>query len=133
MGILDRIKNAFSGDDTKADFWNQLTEEGQVEQVIAQSKSKPQLIYKHSARCSVCWFAKSELENVADEMGPQADMNFVDVINSRNVSNKLAEVLNIRHESPQAILIKNGEAVWHESHGAIKGAKVLEQFLNVAR
>ena len=127
MGILDGIKNAFSGDDSTADFWNQLTEEGQIDQILEQSKNQPQLIYKHSARCSVCWFSKSELENAADEIGSQADMNFVDVINSRNVSNKLAEVLGIKHESPQVILIKDGEAIWHDSHGSIKGAKVLEQ------
>lgn len=130
MGILDGIKNAFSSDDSTADCWNQLTEEGQLDQVLKQSKSNPQLIYKHSARCSVCWFAKSELENAADEISSQADMNFVDVINARGISDKLADKLGVRHESPQAILVKDGEAVWHDSHGSIKGAKVLEAITN---
>lgn len=126
MGLLEGIKNAFSGDDAKADFWNDLTEDAQIDELIEQSKDKPQLIYKHSARCSVCWFSKSELEGAAEKITSKASMNFLDVINSRSVSNKVAEVLGIKHESPQAILLKDGKAVWHDSHGSIKGRKVLE-------
>lgn len=108
-----------------AEQWNKLTDEGAVEKVIRESENKPQLIYKHSGRCSVCLFSKSNLEQHAGDISEVADMNFVDVIGSREVSNNIAEKLNVRHESPQAIVLKRGEVIWHASHGSVKSAQIL--------
>jgi len=127
MGIFKGLKTALSNDGSLAEYWNRLTDEKRIDDIIEESYKKPQLIYKHSNRCSTCWFSKSELENSAGEISSKASMHFVDVVASRSVSNKLAEVLNVRHESPQAILVKDGKAVWDTSHGSIKGKKVLDQ------
>jgi bacillithiol system protein YtxJ len=47
------------------------------------------------------------------------DHAWVRVIEERPVSLHLAERLGVRHQSPQALLIRNGAAVWNASHHAI--------------
>ncbi|MDX1585781.1 MAG: bacillithiol system redox-active protein YtxJ [Balneolaceae bacterium] len=127
MSFFEGIKNMFSqSENGLSDEWHTLKEQNAVDEVIHSSDDKPQLIYKHSYRCSVCLFSKSNLEKQAEEITRFADMHFVDVISSREVSNYIAEQLGVRHESPQAILLHKGEVIWHASHGSIKSAKILE-------
>lgn len=125
MSIFDGIKGMFSNSNSNHINWNTVEETGEIDRIVEQSQRRPQLLYKHSDRCSVCWFAKSELEKSADAIQTDARMHFVDVINSRAVSDYIAEKLNIRHESPQAILVDKGEVIWHNSHGAIGSADIL--------
>jgi bacillithiol system protein YtxJ len=35
---------------------------------------------------------------------------------ARDLSNHIAEALGVRHETPQVLLIKDGEAIYHASH-----------------
>mgnify|MGYP002475528421 CR=1 FL=1 len=65
-----------------------------------------------------------------EELSLKVKPYFVDVIAKRNVSNQLAEELNIQHESPQAILVKNGRAVESVSHMTISG-KWLKESLSL--
>lgn len=108
-----------------SEHWNVLEDISDVDEVLQKSKERPQLLYKHSNRCGTCMFAKSEIEKRSEDIEERADMHFIDVINSREVSNYLAEKLNLRHESPQAILLANGKVIWHNSHSAIKSTKIL--------
>lgn len=126
MGLFNSVKNAFSGADT-SDIWEVISDASQVEQIIEVSREKPQLIYKHSHRCSVCFVAKGTLEQASEKILQHADMYFVNVVNSREASNTIASELDVRHESPQAILVVDGEVVWHGSHGNINEKPILEQ------
>ena len=127
MSFIEVLKNMFSQNGTKtAEEWNILDTKSAVDEAVRKSENKPQMIYKHSGRCSVCVFAKSNLERNIEEISEAADVNFVDVIASREVSNYIAEKLDVRHESPQAILLKHGEVIWHNSHGSVKSAGILE-------
>ncbi|MEL7833897.1 bacillithiol system redox-active protein YtxJ [Fodinibius sp. Rm-B-1B1-1] len=125
MGLFDSVKNAFSGEDT-SDIWAAISDSSQVAPIIEASKEKPQLIYKHSHRCSVCFVAKGTLEQASEKILQHADMHFVNVVNSREASNEIASALDIRHESPQVILVDDGEAVWHGSHGSINAEELLD-------
>lgn len=125
MGLFDSVKNSFSGSDTD-EIWNTINDPTQFDEILEESESRPQLVYKHSHRCSVCFVAKGNLEQAAADILEQAEMYFVNVVNNREASNYIASELDVRHESPQAILISNREAVWHGSHGSIDGDKILE-------
>ena len=75
------------------------------------------VIFKHSTRCSISSMAKNRLERV-----PAPDhirFYYLDLIRYRSVSNKVAELFQVWHESPQVLLLKNGECVYDESHNAI--------------
>lgn len=126
MGIFDTVKNAFSGSETD-DIWESISDPAQVEAIIEKSEQRPQLIYKHSHRCSVCFVSKANLEQAADAIREQADMHFVNVVNNREASNAIADKLDVRHESPQVILLDNGEVVGHASHGDIKAEAILNK------
>lgn len=126
MGLFDSVKNAFSGTDG-SDIWEMITDPSQVDPILEASKEKPQLIYKHSHRCSVCFVAKGTLEQASEEILQHADMHFLNVVNDREASNFIAAKLDVRHESPQAILVVDGEVIWHGSHGNISEKPILEQ------
>ena len=115
-----------TGKDTNLEQWNVLTEERQVADVMEASNNKPQLVYKHSHTCGICHAAKERIEESFGEIEKRADMNFVNVKKSRSVSNTFAETLAVRHESPQVLIIKNGECVWDESHWSINGDTISE-------
>ena len=105
--------------------WLSLTSKEQLDEIIVQSSQKPQLIFKHSTRCSVSFIAKTRLE----KQGPQdsIDSFYLDLIQFRELSNEIAERFHVHHQSPQVLLIKDGECVYEETHNAIYMDEILEQ------
>ena len=98
--------------------WIVLREERELEEIIRRSESKSQVIFKHSTRCSISSVAKGRLER--SRVPPGADFHYLDLISFRNISNKIAQVFKIHHESPQILVIKNGECIYDESHMGIR-------------
>jgi bacillithiol system protein YtxJ len=104
--------------------WIQLTDEGGIENIIEQSKLKPQVIFKHSTRCSISSVALGRLER-SSQPG-EMDFYFLDLIKFRDLSNKIAEQFAVYHESPQVLLIKDGECTYSESHSGIDMQDIIE-------
>lgn len=88
-----------------------------AEQAIADSADHPVLVYKHSTQCPISARAAGEVERFTRDS--DVDVRQVLVIEDRPASLRLAERAEVTHESPQAILLRDGKAVWHASHGAI--------------
>lgn len=105
--------------------WIPLTNESEFAEILRKSAEKPQLIFKHSTRCSISSMAKSRLDKA--DTSPSVDFNYLDLISYRSLSNKIADDLNVSHESPQVLLIKNGECIYDESHSGIRIDDILEQ------
>ena len=105
--------------------WIYLTNEEQLHQIKANSNTKPQVIFKHSTRCSISSMAKHRLERSAQP--GEMDFHFLDLIQFRSVSNKIAEEFNVYHQSPQVLVIKNGECIYDESHSGIEMEELIEQ------
>jgi len=105
--------------------WKVLKEEEQLVDIVRDSETRPQVIFKHSTRCSVSSVAKGRL----DRASAPADVDFyyLDLIRFRNISNKIAEVFKIHHESPQVLMIRNGECVYDESHMGINIQDILDK------
>ena len=98
--------------------WNELTDLGQLNEIIAGSNEKPVAIFKHSTRCSVSRMALKQFENEfnsSDKVTPY----FLDLIAHRDISNEIATRFGVTHQSPQLILIKEGKAVYNVSHSDI--------------
>jgi bacillithiol system protein YtxJ len=98
--------------------WINLVSENQLAEIKALSVTKPQVIFKHSTTCSISNVAKNRLERETPPEG--VDFYYLDLLNYRSISNKIAEEFAVHHESPQVLLIKNGECVYDESHGGIE-------------
>lgn len=100
----------------------------QLEQLsnIANSQGYS-VIFKHSTRCSVSMMAKKRFEHDFDSIPEGTPVYFLDLISFRELSNKIAEQFKIHHESPQMLLIKNGECIYETSHGEISAEDLAEQ------
>ena len=77
------------------------------------------LIFKHSTRCWQSTVALEQVTALLDD-GLELPVWLIDVIRQRPLAAAVADRLTIKHESPQAILLVDGNAVWHASHAAIK-------------
>ena len=97
--------------------WIPLQEEVQLEDIIAGSTNKTQVIFKHSTRCGVSSMAKNRLDK--NESPEGMDFYYLDVIKNRNISNKIADNFQVRHQSPQVLIIHDGKCIYNESHSGI--------------
>lgn len=125
MGIFDSFMTGSSSDLGRE--WNTFSEADELQKMLKKSNRRPQIIYKHSYRCGVCVTAKKQIENSIEEIDKQADLYFVDVISQREISNYIASQLNVRHESPQLIIVSNEKVLWDGSHWAINGENILSE------
>lgn len=106
--------------------WNNLNSVEQLTEIDEKSKSKKQIIFKHSTRCSVSTFAKRILTGeYSDEVKEKADVYYLDLISFREVSNSIASRYNVIHESPQLLVIENGACVFNASHSDVSFEKAL--------
>jgi bacillithiol system protein YtxJ len=105
--------------------WIHLTDEEQLRHIIEKSGEKAQVIFKHSNRCSISSVALQRLQR-ASQPG-EIDFYFLDLIGYRSISNKIAEVFKVRHESPQVLVIKNGQCIFNESHLSIDMHEIVDQ------
>ena len=105
--------------------WQKLTQIEQIENLVEESKTQPVVIFKHSTSCSISSMAKMRLER--SEQPGDIKFYYLDLIRYRNVSNKIADMFEVYHESPQVLLIKNGECVYDESHNGISMDEIAEQ------
>jgi bacillithiol system protein YtxJ len=85
------------------------------------------VIFKHSTRCSVSMMAKKRFEHDWDAIPESTSVYFLDLISNREVSNAIAQKFSVHHESPQLLLIKNGECIYETSHGEISAEDLAEQ------
>ncbi len=106
--------------------WKKLESLSQLDDVIAQSHATPQIIFKHSTRCIISKMVLSQFEENLTAIPEQVNLLFLDLLNHRDISNAIAMQLGVHHESPQVIVIKNGQSVFHESHHSIDAATIAE-------
>lgn len=87
-----------------------IADSGALEQLLARSHNEAVVLFKHSVTCPISSAAYREMSRAGN------DVAIVVVQKARDVSNEIARRTGLRHESPQAIVLRNGEAVWSASH-----------------
>jgi bacillithiol system protein YtxJ len=104
--------------------WIHLTDEEQLKQIVSKSQLKPQVIFKHSTRCSISAVALQRLQKVSQPS--DIDFYFLDLLAHRNISNKICEMFKVEHESPQILVIRDGDCIYDESHMGISMNEIVE-------
>jgi len=104
--------------------WIHLTGEEQLKNITSKSQNRTQVIFKHSTRCSISSMVLQRLQK-AQPPG-DVDFYFLDLVAFRSLSNKIADVFKVHHESPQILLIQNGECVYDESHTGISMGEIMD-------
>ena len=101
--------------------YRRLQRTDEVAELLQTSKDQPVLFFKHSLTCPISLAAFREYESfLADRSEDGILYTLVEIQNARDVSNEIAAQTEVRHESPQAILLRQGEVAWHASHWKIK-------------
>ena len=80
------------------------------------------MVFKHSTRCSISIMVLNRFER--EWNNTSVNSYFLDLLNYRDVSNQIATIFEVEHQSPQVLLIKNGTCVYHASHNAIDAQAV---------
>ncbi|MFC5282846.1 bacillithiol system redox-active protein YtxJ [Pedobacter alpinus] len=104
--------------------WIKLEDISQLNEVKANAGYS--VIFKHSTRCSISMMAKKRVDMDLDDLPETVKPYFLDLIAYREISNQIAEVFSVHHESPQLLLIKDGECILDQSHGDISIEETLE-------
>jgi len=111
--------------------WTELRSESQLEQIQQESKTKSILIFKHSKRCSISQMALDRLERKwKAEEASHIKPYFLDLISYRETSDTVARQFEVDHESPQVLIIENGEAIYDRSHFDIDYDRILQAARN---
>lgn len=124
------FKNVFGASDENQNDskigWRQLTDLGQLNEVVEASTEKPVLVFKHSTRCGISRMVLRQFEN---EFNSQENIipYFLDLLVHRDISNEIANRFGVQHQSPQLIIFRDGKAIYNTSHENID-ATILEQF-----
>lgn len=105
--------------------WIDLVDIDQIKKIQEASYINPQLIFKHSTRCSISIMAKSRLDR--SEQPPDITFHYLDLLSYRPVSNFISDCFQVHHESPQVLLIRNGECIYEETHNAISIEDIIAQ------
>ena len=84
------------------------------------------VLYKHSPICAISSWTRREVQRFANEH-PNAEVYQIDVVASRDVSDEIEERTGIRHQSPQALVIRHGKPAWSGSHGVITADALSQQ------
>jgi bacillithiol system protein YtxJ len=102
-------------------FWNQLESMARWEELLEASNQQSILVFKHSTRCSISTMALDRINRSwKPEIGHHYSPWYLDLLQYREISNRIAIDTGVEHQSPQLLLIKDGKCVKAASHQAIR-------------
>jgi len=114
--------------------WNKLESADQLTAIKEESFERPVLILKHSTTCSISAAALGRLErNWKQEAVGELKPYYLDLLRHRPISGQIATDFGIKHESPQVLIIKNGQTVYHASHFDIKFDTIKDNVTELAQ
>jgi bacillithiol system protein YtxJ len=107
MGVLSQLR---SREGKMSNRFNKVNDTAALEQLYEHSRQVPVILFKHSLTCPISSAAYSQMQNFDGEVA------LVEVQTAREVSQEIARRTGLRHESPQVIVLRNGQAIWDASH-----------------
>ena len=132
MGLFDKVfksQRDISKEEITEVPWHPLTEQKQIHEFKEESNEKLIVVFKHSTRCGISRMVLNNFEKEFDlENEEGIKFYFLDLLANRDISNEVADHFDVRHESPQLLVIKGQKVVHHSSHHSIK-VEILKDFL----
>ena len=96
----------------------------ELDEALADSSERTVLLFKHSLTCPISTRAYNEFISYLEKADPEVSYHLITVQSARAISNEIASRLGVRHETPQAILVRDGREVWNASHFDVNAASV---------
>jgi bacillithiol system protein YtxJ len=107
--------------------WKTITRVDDLKHIEEESMRNKVLIFKHSTRCSISDTALGRLQrNWKEQDGQELKCYQLDLLQYRELSNSIAKRYGIVHQSPQALIIKNGKCVFSQTHSQIRLSDLLQ-------
>lgn len=128
MGLLNKLFGSAEPKEEKVLPWIPLNDIQQLQHIAEKSKTKTQVVFKHSTRCGISRMVMNQFVDSYEFTENDLDLYYLDLLSYRDVSNEVGYTFQVMHESPQLLVIKNGVTVAHASHGAINAVD-LERFV----
>ena len=126
MSIFNNIFGANSNGSSLKEFWNEIKSSEDLEAAIEASKLGKVVIFKHSTRCMI---SKTVLRNFERQIESESvdllKFYYLDLLNHRDISNEIAQKFSVVHQSPQIVVIENGQVIHHASHDNIDLSLIL--------
>jgi bacillithiol system protein YtxJ len=108
--------------------WIELNSEQKLAQAKDASNEKPVVLFKHSTTCSISKTVLNRIErnwNEQEIAGTKA--YYLDLLAHRNISNEIAHIFGVEHQSPQVLIIDKGKSVYNRSHFDIEYASIKKE------
>ena len=126
MSIFNNIFGGNSNGSSLKEFWNEIQISEDLEAAIEASKLGKVVIFKHSTRCMI---SKTVLRNFERQIESESvdlpKFYYLDLLNYRDISNEIAQKFSVVHQSPQIVVIENGQVIHHASHDNIDLSLIL--------
>lgn len=125
MSFFDKI---FGGKEENSDrnpIWKYIESEEDLKNAVEHSFTQKIAIFKHSTSCFI---SKTVLRNFEKEISSsevKPELYFLDLLAHRMISNKIAADFEVRHESPQLLVIENGKVIHSASHQHISADSIV--------
>ncbi len=119
MGFFSNLFKASEPKETKLLPWIALADLQQIQEIKERSKTKTQVVFKHSTSCGISRMVLNRFVDAYALTENDLDLYYLDLLSYRNVSNEVGYTFQVMHESPQLLVIKNGVVVAHSSHGGV--------------
>lgn len=119
MSFFKSLFGSESQNDSPKVNWVDLNHLDQLDLIIQKSWEQSVVIFKHSTRCSISRMALKQFENGFDLEGKIVPY-FLDLLEYRPISNEIASVFGVTHQSPQILVIRDGISVYNASHDGIQ-------------
>ncbi|SIQ82369.1 bacillithiol system protein YtxJ [Chryseobacterium sp. RU37D] len=126
MSFFDKIFSGKNENPKKDSFWKKIESEEDLKNAIEESFNYRIAIFKHSTSCFISKTVLRNFEKEIENLDQKTDLYFLDLLKYRTISNKIAEDLEVRHESPQLIVIENGKAINNASHQHISIEQIIQ-------
>ncbi len=99
--------------------WQELSSLEQWKEVLKKSKETKVVVFKHSTRCHISKRVLANFQEELESSSSSAEFYYLDLIAHREVSNQIASDLKVIHQSPQLLVVEDGNCTENASHSAI--------------
>jgi len=95
---------------------NRISSSSELDEFLDRSQNGPVWLFKHSLICATSSRAYGEFLDFAAGLTDRDDAAVIEIQRARDISMEAAERTRVRHQSPQVILLRDGQAIWSASH-----------------
>lgn len=125
MSFFDKIFGGKNKTPDQKTFWKKIESEEDLAKAMEDSFQNRIAIFKHSTSCFISRTVLKNFEKEIENSDQPVSVYYLDLLAHRPVSNKIAADFEIRHESPQLIVIENGKPVNSASHQDISLSQIV--------